>query len=473
MFLKRLFGIPTRYTGQKVFDRNLDAVRCSFSHVRSFVLRSAVMVYRDSLSVFEGEVSRFIWLVFSSRSGEGDAGARRESLACMNAVKREGALAARLRHQGWRGFTRRLRALLRSMYRFFSGVFGPEGDGRVARFVFGLIGVIFLMTACGQDGLDGGKGRRGTVSFTVCAPGQGTKGAVSASGEFYVGTLDLLAFRADDGALDSYVHAVSDSYVEGTVTLGVPLNWYIVANAPAAANLQTMATETQFLASSTLLTHTTASSMVMSATGTDTFGPGTNEIDDVALSRYACKVSVNRVKVSWLGEFATAPSCTVDRIVLMNVRGSELYSGTPTALAGDLWYNCSEDDGSHSAGLAALLGWSGSVVVSGGTSPVDLYVSLYAMPNPSTTAQFAGDLPWAPRKTRIAVQMTIGGVPQWYAIDLPAMVRNTHYYVDLLEILGPGTASPDMDVDRTSVAFSVSVTDWADNDVEGGSFPVQ
>jgi hypothetical protein len=233
-----------------------------------------------------------------------------------------------------------------------------------------------------------------------------------------------------------------------------------------------MESESQFLSAKTLLEHTTPTSMVMSASGTDTFGPERSEINGIVLSRYACKVSVDDIQVSWLDAFDSTPTCTVDRIVLVNVRGSEPYSGVPTAFAGDLWYNCGEEDDSHPDAIAAMLGWRGPITVSRGNDVVDLKVSLYAMPNPSTAGTFADSLPWTPRKTRVAVQITVDGIAQWYAVDLPAMERNTFYTVKHLVILGPGSSAPDMDVDRSNVAFSISVAPWLAGTVDAGTFPV-
>jgi len=334
-----------------------------------------------------------------------------------------------------------------------------------------VISVGLLLAGCGGKLPSGRDEQRSLVSFNVVAPSL-TKGTMSAAGEAAVNTLDLLAFRTSTGALDCYVHALSDSRVEGAVTRGEAVNWYVVANAPAEAGLRSMANESQFLSSSTLLTHTSPATMVMSASGTDTFGPEKGEVNEIVLHRYACKITIEDIQVQWLAGFDVSPSCTVDRIVLMNVRGSAPYSGEPTARVDDLWYNCGEDDGSHAGVLASLLGWSGPVTVSGGVDVEDLDVSLYAMPNPSAAATYAGDSPWTPRKTRVAVQITIGGLAQWYAIDLPPMERNTHYVVEHLVILGPGSSAPDMDVNRTNVAFSLNVTPWSTNSVDAGTFPV-
>lgn len=328
---------------------------------------------------------------------------------------------------------------------------------------------LVLLVGCGKEQRLG-DGSRVLVSFSVSSPV--TKAAVSVSGETRVESLDLLCFSAADGVLDCHVRAVSESLVEAKVTAGMEVHWYVVANAPLSAGLSTFATESEFLSSEVLLTDNSSSLMVMMGSGVSTFTVGDNLVEDIGVDRYACKVSVVDVSVPWLADFSTPPACVVDRIVLMNARGGCPWSGIPTGLSSDLWYNKSQDSAS-SGFLGSCLKWTGSVSVVDGVSSSEVGAVLYCMPNPSSVAEFADDVPWAPRKTRVAVRATIGGVPQWYAIDLPSMSCNHHYIVSELVLLGPGTASPDMDVDRTAIAFNVEVVEWSDNTVEGGTFPVQ
>lgn len=327
-----------------------------------------------------------------------------------------------------------------------------------------------LLAAGSCERVPAGGDGRSRVSFLVLEPF--TKGAVNAGGESVVSTLDLLAFRRDGGMLDGYFHVSSGDRIDAELSAGVPIRWYLVANAPAGAQLSSFGTEEAFLSALTLLTQTTSASMVMSADGTDTFSvAGPNVVEDIALERYACKVSVEDITVEWLSDFQTVPACTVDRVFLANVRGSVPWSGVPTAAAGDLWYNPSRDD-PHGGLLGALLGADCGLAVSSGEAACTLGVSLYAMPNASAADDDASVEPWAPRRTRLCIRLIIGGVPQWYAVDLPAMQRNRHYIVSELVIAGPGTAEPDMHVDRTDVVFSVTVAPWADEDVDAGTFPV-
>ena len=343
--------------------------------------------------------------------------------------------------------------------------------------IYSVIGTLLLvlLAGCNKSGdkVAADKDTRVAVSF-VTLPVQTKAGAVTDAGEVAVSSLDLLAFRSDGGLLDCYAHAdgAGTTTVSAKVTAGESLDWYLVANAPASAALSSFSTREAFLAAKTTLSQTTASTMVMHANGTTTFPKNTSgtpiEVDGIELIRYACKVSVSRIAVEWLNDFDTAPSCVLDRAILVNARGDCAWSGTPSALVSDLWYNCSTD-ATPAGFLGSLLSWSGSAALS--ASGTTTSVVLYSMPNASAGDQKAEDTPWAPRRTRLCLRLTIGGIPQWYPIDLPAMEGNTHYVVSDLVIKGPGTALPDQGVDRTTVTFNVSVAPWGLNVIDNVDFP--
>ena len=337
--------------------------------------------------------------------------------------------------------------------------------------------LLILNTGCGKTGDEGAADgdSRIAVSF-VTLPVPTKAGAVTDAGEVAVNSLDLLAFRTDSGLLDCYAHAsgTGTTTVNARVTAGESLDWYIIANAPASAALSSFSSRSSFLAARTTLSQTTASTMVMHANGTMTFPKNTTgapiEVDDIELSRYACKVSVSNIKVKWLEAFDTAPSCTLDRAVLTNARGDCAWSGTPSALTGDLWYNCSTD-ATPEGFLGSLLSWDGPLAMN--ASGVNTDVVLYTMSNASEGNGYATDTPWAPRRTRLCLRLTIGGIQQWYPIDLPAMQGNRHYVVSELVINGPGTLQPDMSVERTTVEFRVSIAPWGENTINDVGFPME
>lgn len=288
------------------------------------------------------------------------------------------------------------------------------------------------------------------------------KGAVAGEGD-RVESLDLMVYRVSDGMLEAYKRVDGGlQSLRASITADKPMRWYIVANAPASA-LDAFWEESSFLSAVTRLEDTGSTTMVMHAEGTDTFRTGENSVD-THLFRYASKVTVKDVTVDWLGDFSTVPSCRLQTVALVNAVGTTPYSGTPTALApsaGGVWYNRSTVDATLTSPLDGLLVWKTGKDISS-TSPVSCDIELYTMPNPSTADLWATDMPWSVRRTRVAVEIIIDGVPNWYAIDLPAMEGNTHYMVKNLVIKGPGMSSPDEKLVRTPVSFTLSVKPWGD-----------
>jgi len=315
--------------------------------------------------------------------------------------------------------------------------------------------VLCLAAACGK-GPDQAPDRV-SVSFEALPPAI-TK-SLSSEAEDRVETLDLLVFRARDGMLDAHARTSASLRVASAVTAGIPLRWYVIANAPAAA-LDGYASEAEFLAGETFLGE--SASLTMHASGAGIFSPGENRsIQGILLHRYACKVSLAELSVRWLGAFAQSPPCTLDRVALVNVRGSCPWSGTPTAAAEDLWYNPSRID-PQDAAVQELLAWEGPVTIPG-PDPFPLDIPLFALPNPSSGDGRGGSGAWSPRRTRLCLQLTIDGIPNWYSADLPPMDGNRHYRVTHLVIDGPGSEHPDDELVRTQISFRLQVQDWEDS----------
>ena len=315
---------------------------------------------------------------------------------------------------------------------------------------------LFLAAACGK-GPDQAPDRV-SVSFEALPPSCAAK-SLSSEAEDRVESLDLLVFRADDGVLDAHARTNSSLRVGSAVTAGVPLHWYVIANAPAAA-LEGFASEAEFLAGETFLGE--SASLTMHADGMGIFPAGENRsIQDILLYRYACKVSVREISVQWLGAFTQSPPCTLDRAALVNVRGSCSWSGTPSAEAEDLWYNPSRIDPQEAA-IQELLVWEGPLAIPG-PDPLPLDIPLFALPNPSSGDGRGDRGAWTPRKTRLCLRLSIDGIPNWYSADLPPMDGNRHYLVSRLIIDGPGSANPDEALVRTQISFRLQVQDWEDS----------
>lgn len=330
-----------------------------------------------------------------------------------------------------------------------------------------------LLTSCAKEPASN-QGGKGNVRVTFYVEGPATKGAMASGGETAIHSLDLIVFRPD-GALENYVHTTAGSTVTTSLITGEELTYYVVANLPAG-RLTTVANESSFLSTMTYMTDMSLNSMVMSGSGTVTLtgGEQEEEIGPVGLDRYACKVSITDITMDWLSDFVTKPVCTVNRVLVMNGRTAVPLSGTATATADAYWINKLTDEEADvdPASIIGALAYENPNVALPSEQTVSLGSVVYVMPNSSTSEEIASDMPWAPRQTRVCLEVLVDGSPNWYSIPLPAMVRNTHYIVSDLVLTGPGTLEPDMGIDRTAVSFGVSVEPWTDQAVEAGTFPI-
>lgn len=304
-----------------------------------------------------------------------------------------------------------------------------------------------MIVMCGCGSLSPDEPARVSVRFRACVP-------VKSGTETSVDRLDLLVFRAVDGVIDTYASGIGPGAIEADVTAGYSLNWHLVANAPEGV-FSGITREEDFLLQNTLLSYNTVAAPVMHASGNKTFSSGEPTIS-AGLQRYVSKVSIGKVKVSWLEEFAQAPECILETVALLNARGQICWEGTPSASATGIWYNRSGIEVIQDAS-APLLVQDPNLVM--GTSPVETGTELYAMPNPSENEQM---------RTRLVLGLRVDGFLQWYPIILPAMRCNTHYRVENLFITGPGAPEPDGVIDRSSIGFNLEIRPWGSNtsDVE-------
>lgn len=314
--------------------------------------------------------------------------------------------------------------------------------------------------SCGREPALDGDGGRSTVSFVV---GDSRTRASVTPHEAEVMSLDVLVFRSDNGTLDNAARVMATGgqelrSISVKMSKGVPLDWYLVANAPDGT--LSFATEAGFLESRTLLAHSTEVSLLMHGSGHLPDGPATPVVP-VQLERYACKVTLKSLTVDWPDAFTSIPAAALGRILLVNVVGSMPWSGTPAT--GGLWYNRMGME----AGLPPVIkdmtvkDYGGMELRQGVAADVES--PLYCLPNPTDNEVNSKNAPlWSIRNTRVAVEILVNGVSHWYPVSLPAMRCNHHYVIDSLTVKGPGAIGPDWPVEREDIQFAVTVADWDD-----------
>lgn len=329
------------------------------------------------------------------------------------------------------------------------------------RFVLTAVCCLFpLLTACRKEVREEAPMEKRTVVFGADAPH--TRSSLSGH-EGDVRSLDVLVFRRQDGSLDAHARSTATggdgnvTSVSAEVTYGLQHDWYVVANAPEDA-FDAVSSKQDFVSGRVLL-EGSEPYLAMYQAGSISSWPSEGPVS-VYLERYACKVSVGSVTVAWEDAFAMPGGVRLGRIALVNAVASCLWSGTADQDA--VWLNRMGVDTEAGEAVVADLG---GVEMSGGVA-VQTGSPLYCMPNGVVNGHDSANHPeWTARPTRVAVEILIGGVSNWYPVTLPSMARNTHYRVNSLTVTGPGAAGPDFPVTRDDVQFSVEIVPWSDFEV--------
>lgn len=316
---------------------------------------------------------------------------------------------------------------------------------QIMRYAAGILAVIIplAVTSCHKDDI-APEAQRRTVSFSA--------GVATKAGDDGIGTLDALVFR-ENGQREAYARSGGNS-VQVSLPTGIPLRWYLVAN--ATADLGSLLTESDLLSSRALLDGQAPSSVTMSGRGSGTIGDGTSTVG-VELSRTVSRITLGSISPVFLKDSYQASAVKLAGIHVINAAGSCPYTLIPDA--GGVWHNRLGREPGLSRSLSGMLGRDMDQTLDGHT--VEGPWTFYACPNPTDNGIDSRTAPsWSERNTRLVVEISIDGVPNYYPMTLPAMECNTEYLIREAILKGPGSASPDIPVERHDMAFTVSVRPW-------------
>lgn len=270
-----------------------------------------------------------------------------------------------------------------------------------------------------------------------------------------VNTLDILVFRSNDGFLDAYKRT-SGNTATISVTATIGLDYYVVANAPANS-LSSFSNKSSFLSGLATFSDGSNGNFLFLGEGSDTFDGDYNSVE-VELNRYACKIAVDEIIPAFMDTDLGNNEVVFKRAYLINVNGTEPWSRI--AAAGEVWYSKLSFDSSLSSGLkeSFLKEHNVPVVSSESIGADDVF---YCFPNPTDNDVTSATVPeWSVRDTRLVLEFSIGGVLNYYPIDIPAMESNKFYHITNVTLIGPGSSSPDILVERKSLSYSIEVNPW-------------
>ena len=269
------------------------------------------------------------------------------------------------------------------------------------------------------------------------------------AGETMPEELDLYAFRDDDHCLESASSGTGDS-ISIRLVNGRDYRLYLLGNGHGIPGIA--GSEEEFLTKRTSLEENNPGKPVMFSSPL-LFNCGEDE-PTLELRRYLCKVTVKEISSVWPENM----SCAVTALAIVNASGSVPLSGIPDSE--DIRFNLAGIDSALPAAIKDKLLWEGSIDIHGET---DIGKSLYTMPNASDADTYG--LPWAPRRTRLAIRLSFGSESNWYPVNLPPMTCNSDYVIEHILIQGPGSLAPDEAIDRTSISFDVRVRPWESENI--------
>lgn len=170
----------------------------------------------------------------------------------------------------------------------------------------------------------------------------------------------------------------------------------------------------------------------------------------IPVSRLVSKVVLNSVKNDFEMDQHRNMDFIVKSVFLTNAAKDRKYLDIS---APSEWYNKGVSDMDQIISQAGTMMYAelGSKVSYGTTSKSGEF--LYCYPN-----SLAGGA--AP--TYLVVEALLGGTLYYYPVALPAMESNKCYSVSLT-VCRPGSASPDVPVERVDAQFEVQVLPWAEN----------
>lgn len=290
-----------------------------------------------------------------------------------------------------------------------------------------------------------------TVSVTV-------KSSLAAENADAIRRLEALAFRKGDGILEDF-SATSDESVSLKITADMPVEVIALANSAGDA-LRNVYDKESLCAVRTSFPDMEENGFVMSSG----FRDYTAVVDgglELPLTRLACEISLEELKVSFVTEELAALGVTLERAFLINVSTECGYDLNPQAVS---WRNRSAFDADLSGFEKKAYCREFGIAVKD-TAPIDLGTELFCYPNPVDNGIFADDVgEWCPRNTRLVLQLSVGGIQNYYSVSLPSMECGREYVIKSIELLGFGMEAPDLRMSRTAVVFETMVSDWEESE---------
>lgn len=316
-------------------------------------------------------------------------------------------------------------------------------------YLFLLMSSLFALASCnGQlaKEQEAGEGTRITFSIYDAEKAYDLSKATGVINDANVDNVQFFIFNADN-TLNAY-HKTTGSSATFRISNNGPVNCYALVN--CAADLSTIYTESELLAQKSLLDDNAGTRLHM-------FGSmlsqdlGVKTEMQIPVSRFAAKVSIDRVEVAFASAALRARPFKITGIYLINANSRCTFQG----MAPDYrWMNRKKY---VSGECSALLADTGLNIPLSADSPMTTAHSFYCYPNHNTA-----DDPY----TRLVVETLMNNNTRYYySVNIGDSVSkrlesNRHYHISKMTITGLGSVDPDVIPSLANVNFSVDVRGW-------------
>lgn len=317
-----------------------------------------------------------------------------------------------------------------------------------------------------------------TVAF-VLSGDAGTK-ATSAGSESLVQTLRIVLFDSDGAYVTSGYASGGTAASPASVSLSIPAGVYNVfaaVNFSGSYSWTSTTPNINTLKSKYInLSENSRSKLTMSGglSGVSVSASTTSVV--VPVYRHVCRVKLNSISVDFDGTDYDGKTLTVNGVYVTNVMKSILLVHNNNSFASDQDFMPEAINAVMSSSTYYnLYGYVSDSSVNALLSDTGLNVSIadnatnstvrYFYPFPSIYVNTGANNAYACE--RLVIECTLDGQRCYYHVDLPGTVPNASYNISVV-INGIGGSTAEQNMEKTSVTFTTTVTDWnPDTSVEG------
>ena len=306
-----------------------------------------------------------------------------------------------------------------------------------------------------------------TVTLSVSVGNPSTKSTASWADEA-ISTLGVYIFDADGSYAASGYDDTGESKVEIECQTGSGKTIFALVNYP----LDSLGSDTSSLTISKMmaltsdLSENSTSAFVMSGMEEDVEITTSSAIT-IDVYRVAAKVSIDEIVNAITDEAYVNTTFILRGIYLINapVDGYPLCDLEVTSYTPSSWMN----QGGYvydSIYDTYLYDEVGATIAS--KASYETTHEFYCYPN--FTEDDSQDEEWCARKTRLVVEVSLGGDIYYYPISLEEVIRNKHYHFTSLTITLRGSTDPDYPIETENFSYSVEIEDW--DGVEMGNLTI-